>query len=64
MSLDKAIASGKERRKPYRKSKAFDRTCRCHGSCGWCQGNRQHTDVKRQQAANERATPQEEFNGE
>jgi hypothetical protein len=64
MSLDKAIASGKERRKPYRKSKAFDRTCRCHGSCGWCQGNRQHADVKRQQAANERATPQEEFNGE
>ena len=64
MSLDKAIASGKERRKPYRKSKAFDRTCRCHGSCGWCQGNRQHADVKRQQAANERATPQEEFNDE
>jgi len=40
MSLDKAIAHGKERRKPYRKSKRFDRTCRNHGSCAWCRENR------------------------
>lgn len=26
MSFDKAIQSGEERRKPYRKSKAFDRS--------------------------------------
>ena len=64
MSLDKAIKAGKEHRKPYRGSKAHTCSCRNHGSCGWCQGNRQHADVKRQQAANERATPQEEFNGE
>lgn len=29
-------------RKPYRGSKAFDRTCRNHGSCEYCQGNRLH----------------------
>jgi hypothetical protein len=40
MSLDKAIKSKKEKRKPYRKSKAFDRTCRNHGSCNWCRDNR------------------------
>lgn len=28
------------KRKPYTKSKDIDRTCSCHGSCPWCQGNR------------------------
>lgn len=42
MSLDKAIQHGKEHRKPYRGSKAFDHTCRNHGSCDWCRENRQH----------------------
>lgn len=41
MSLDKGIEHGKEHRKPYTGSKAFDRTCRNHGSCDWCRGNRQ-----------------------
>lgn len=40
--LDKAIASGKERRKPYRGAKAIDRSCRNHGGCVWCEGNRLH----------------------
>ena len=40
MSLDKAIEHGKEKRKPYRKSKAIDRTCCNHGSCPWCKRNR------------------------
>ena len=40
MSLDKAIASGKEHRKPYYGSKAIDCTCRNHGSCLWCERNR------------------------
>lgn len=40
--LDKAIASGKERRKPYRGAKAIDRSCRNHGGCPWCEGNRLH----------------------
>ena len=42
MSLDKAIEHGKEKRKPYYGSKAFDRTCRNHGSCPWCKRNRLH----------------------
>lgn len=42
MSLDKAVEHGKEHRKPYRGSKAIDRTCRNHGSCDWCKENRLH----------------------
>lgn len=42
MSLDKAIQYGKERRKPYRGSKAIDPTCRNHGSCPVCEANRKH----------------------
>lgn len=51
--LDKAIAAGKERRKTYRRSKAFDRSCRNHGSCGYCQSNRMHSTKKRSLSANE-----------
>ena len=40
MSLDKAIEHGKEKRKPYRRAKAVDATCRNHGSCRWCKENR------------------------
>lgn len=40
MSLEKAIRHGKEHRKPYYDSRAFDRTCRNHGSCSWCIKNR------------------------
>ena len=40
MSLEKAIKYGKEKREPYRKSKRWDRSCRNHGSCGYCEGNR------------------------
>ena len=42
MSLDKAILHHKEHRKPYRGAKAVDRTCRNHGSCEYCKGNRLH----------------------
>jgi len=46
MSLDKAIQSGKEKRKPYRGAKAVDCTCRNHGSCSWCTGARLHSGRK------------------
>jgi hypothetical protein len=52
MSLDKAIASGKEHREPFRKSKRFDATCRNHGACPWCRGNRTHK-YKRQEPSEE-----------
>ena len=42
MSLDKAIKYKKEKRKPYRKAKAVDASCRNHGSCPWCKANRLH----------------------
>ena len=42
MSLDKAIAHGKAKRKAYRGSKAIDKTCRNHGSCPYCRQNRLH----------------------
>lgn len=42
MSLYKAIAHGKEKRKPYRGAKAVDATCRNHGSDKWCEKNRRH----------------------
>ena len=48
MSLDKSIEYGKEHRKPYRGSKAVDSTCRNHGGCGWCEGNRTYKNKKRQ----------------
>lgn len=46
--LNKAIIHGKEHRKPYRKAKAFDTSCRNHGSCDYCKSNRMHSfDVER-----------------
>lgn len=53
MGLNKAIKSGKEKRKEYRRSKTFDSSCRNHGSCGYCEGNRTHFDKKARQAAEE-----------
>lgn len=52
MSLDKGIRHGKEHRRDYHGSARFDRTCRPHGSCGFCQGNRsnrQHQKLKKAQ---------------
>lgn len=49
MSLDKAIEHKKEHRKPYRGSKAIDRTCCNNGSCGWCKNNRLYSNNKRKE---------------
>lgn len=54
MPLDKAIESGKEKRKKYKGSKSFDRTCRNHGSCPYCEGNRKYTNEKRKQEAEDK----------
>ena len=48
MSLDKVIEHGKEKRKQYYGAKAVDRTCRNHGSCDWCKGNRLHKLKKKE----------------
>jgi hypothetical protein len=47
MSMDKAISSGKEKRKPYYGSKRFDRSCRNHKGCPYCENNRLHSSKKR-----------------
>ena len=52
--LDKAIKSGKEKRKQYYGSKAFDFTCHNHGSCSYCADSRQHRNNKRIQEAYQR----------
>jgi hypothetical protein len=53
MSLDKSIQHGKEKRKPYHRSKVIDRTCRNHGSCKWCEENRLAAARRREQSAKE-----------
>lgn len=40
-------------RKPYRGSRAFDASCRCHGGCPWCEGNRRYSVNKRKLSADE-----------
>lgn len=52
MSLDKAIQHGKERRKPYRRAKAVDPTCRNHGDCWYCRENRLYQARKEQERTN------------
>ena len=49
MGMEKAIQSGKEHRKEYRGPQAVDKTCRCNGSCSWCQSNRLYKNKKRLQ---------------
>lgn len=46
MGLEKAIERGKEHRKKYYGTKAFDPSCRNHGGCPWCEDGRQHKHKK------------------
>jgi len=46
MSFDTFYPKRKDHRKPYYKSKVFDRSCRNHGSCPYCLGNRTHKNKK------------------
>ena len=54
MSLDKAIAHKKERRKPYYGAKSVDHTCRNHGSCDWCRENRLYKSMIQQDIVNQK----------
>ena len=51
MSFDPNYPNRKDRRKPYRKSKRFDRSCRNHGSCAYCRANRLWFDSRRREVA-------------
>ncbi len=54
-ALDKAIASGRGKRKPYRGAKAISLHCRnSSGLCSWCVSGRQWFDKKRRTIADEK----------
>ena len=50
MSFDQAILHHKTHRRPYQGAKAIDATCRNHGTCPWCQANRQYQLLRARQA--------------
>lgn len=54
MSLNKAIESDWEHRKPYRGAKRIDPYCRNHGRCSYCRGNRLYSSKKALEAAKEK----------
>jgi hypothetical protein len=62
MSLDKAISKGVEKRKKYYKSKAFDPSCRNHGNCEYCRGNRKHKHDKKIESTTEQLDDLLKFN--
>ncbi len=47
------------KKQPYRKSRRFDKTCRCNGSCGYCMNNRLASTRRRKEAANAKSALQE-----
>lgn len=47
MSFDNHYPNRKDWRKPYYRSRAFDRGCRHGGSCSWCEGNRTFKNKRR-----------------
>jgi len=53
MSFDKSYPNRKDRRKPFRGAKSFDASCRCHGGCSYCLGNRLHSTNKRRKIADQ-----------
>ena len=53
MSLDKSIEHGRDHRKQYHGARAVDRSCRPHGSCPWCRGNRLHNSKVKELDAKE-----------
>lgn len=61
-SLDKAIEHGKEKRKPYKKPKSVDATCRNHGSCIRCRNNRLHKQIRDEEASRQALDEMEEEN--
>jgi hypothetical protein len=53
MGLNKAIEHNKEHRRPYTRAKSVDTSCRNHGSCDYCKGNRTYFDKKYRTKAEE-----------
>ena len=51
MAFKLAYPNLKDWRRPYRRSKAVDGSCRNHGSCPYCRGNREHATRQREDEA-------------
>ena len=49
MSLYQAIEHKKEHRKQYKGAKLVDESCRNHGGCPYCEGNRLHQQRKEEE---------------
>lgn len=47
MTFDRHYPNRKDHRAPYRRSARFDRSCRPHGGCAWCEGGRLHSSQRR-----------------
>ena len=62
MSFNKNYPNRKDWRKPYRKAKACDSSCRNHGGCGYCESNRFHSATVRETKAEEQL--KEYFSGQ
>jgi len=45
-------------KRPYRKSRRFDKGCRNHGRCSYCRSNRTHANAKRVRVAKEKEAEQ------
>jgi len=46
VSFDNSYPNRKDHRKRFYGSRAFDRSCRCHGSCPYCRSSRLRKTVK------------------
>lgn len=51
--FDKTYKNRKDWRKPYRDSRAFDRSCRSGGGCIYCEKGRQHKNTKKELSTKE-----------
>jgi hypothetical protein len=53
MSFDNIYPNRKDWRKPYLRRGKYSHTCRPHGGCPWCKGNRRHSIIKKLLSAEE-----------
>lgn len=66
MSFNKSIENGKEHRKPWigkNRSKNFDCSCRNHGTCEYCKGNRLYQRIKTEMKSKDKLKEFDTMNG-
>jgi hypothetical protein len=60
MAFDRDYPNRKDRRKSYRGSARFDRSCRPGGDCPMCESDRKYRALKRMPAPDNGRDPDEE----